>query len=142
MKFLFDTDHISILQRRSGSAFAVLATHLAIHPPADIAFSIASFHEQLIGGHSFLVRAKTMAETVRGYQMLEQIRRDFTIATVLPFDAAAAAIFDRLHAARIRVATMDLRIASIALANNLVLVTSNKRDFSKVPALTIEDWTI
>jgi len=42
---------------------------------------------------------------------------------------------------KVRVATMDLRIAAIAISNNLVLLTRNTGDFSKVPNLIIEDWT-
>lgn len=36
----------------------------------------------------------------------------------------------------------DLMIASIALANNLVLVTANTREFSKVNGLMIENWSV
>jgi predicted nucleic acid-binding protein len=36
---------------------------------------------------------------------------------------------------------MDLRIASIGLVNRATVVTANSTDFSKVPGLTIEDWT-
>ncbi|WP_442921628.1 PIN domain-containing protein [Microcoleus sp. Aus8_D2] len=36
----------------------------------------------------------------------------------------------------------DLLIASIALANNLILVTHNTREFSRVEGLRLEDWEI
>jgi len=36
----------------------------------------------------------------------------------------------------------DLLIASIALANNVILVTHNTREFSRVSGLEIEDWEI
>ena len=34
----------------------------------------------------------------------------------------------------------DLQIASIAVLNNLTLVTHNKREFRRVEGLNIEDW--
>jgi tRNA(fMet)-specific endonuclease VapC len=36
----------------------------------------------------------------------------------------------------------DLRIAEIALSNQTILVTRNYQDFSKIPNLCLEDWTI
>ena len=66
----------------------------------------------------------------------------YKAAPVLRFDAAAAAEFDRLRAAGVRIATADLRIASIARANSLTLLTRDAKDFGKVPGLVIEDWTV
>jgi len=34
----------------------------------------------------------------------------------------------------------DLQIAAIALANNLILVTHNTREFERVEGLKLEDW--
>ena len=74
--------------------------------------------------------------------MLTQMLQDFTEALVIPFDAAAAAAFEELVAQRVRVGTMDLRIAAIALSRGMVMVTRNTSDFRKVPGLQIEDWTL
>jgi tRNA(fMet)-specific endonuclease VapC len=142
VKFLLDTDHISILQRRSGPEYAALAARIAQHSPADLAFSIISFHEQFVGAHTYINRARTQSELVRGYNRLGQILQGFSAAPVLPFDAAAAAVYDGLQSQRLRVGTMDLRIAAIALSQGLILLTRNTRDFSKVPGLVTEDWTV
>ena len=68
--------------------------------------------------------------------------RNFTVAPVLSFDDAAATVFAALVAQRLRVRTMDLRIAAIALARGLVVLTRNASDFGQVPGLQIEDWTV
>lgn len=73
--------------------------------------------------------------------MLARVISDYGSANVLPFDVAAGNTLDRLVAARIRIGTMDLRIAAIALINQLVLVTRNVRHFGLVPGLVTEDWT-
>jgi tRNA(fMet)-specific endonuclease VapC len=141
VRYLFDTDHISFLQRRSGSEHAAVAARVAEHLPAEIAFSVVSFHEQVLGAHTFISQARTTADVARGYTLLIEILQGFLAAPVLPFDAAAATVFDALRAQRIRVATMDLRIAAITLSRGLILVTRNIGDFSRVPGLVTEDWT-
>jgi tRNA(fMet)-specific endonuclease VapC len=61
---------------------------------------------------------------------------------VLPFDERAAVVFDELKRKRIRIGTQDLKIAAIALANDATIITRNVRDFSRVPDLQFEDWSI
>ena len=111
-------------------------------PRADLAFCIVSFHEQVLGCNSYIAQAKNSGDIVRGYQMFDRVLTAFAAAPVLPFTNNASAVFNGLIAQRVRIATMDLRIASIALSQGLTLLTRNSRDFSKVPHLVIEDWTI
>ena len=63
----------------------------------------------------------------------------------LPFDDAAARryaeIRDTLETRGQVIGPNDLLIAAIALTHGLTLVTNN-REFSRVPGLNIEDWTV
>jgi tRNA(fMet)-specific endonuclease VapC len=59
---------------------------------------------------------------------------------VLSWDTAAADISQDLRRQRIRIGTMDLKIASIVLAHNATLLSRNLRDFHQVPGLRVEDW--
>jgi tRNA(fMet)-specific endonuclease VapC len=47
--------------------------------------------------------------------------------TGLPFDAAAATVFDSLVAQRVRIGRMDFRIAPIALSRGLVLAENARK---------------
>jgi tRNA(fMet)-specific endonuclease VapC len=66
----------------------------------------------------------------------------YCTAPVLPFDESAIAHFQRLWLMRLRVGTMDMKIAAIALAHDATLLTRNISDFEKVPGLLVEDWSI
>ena len=59
---------------------------------------------------------------------------------IVPFEERAADQFARLRRQRIRIGSMDLKIAPIALVNDALLVTSNLRDYSLVPGLRCENW--
>nr|WP_226588291.1 type II toxin-antitoxin system VapC family toxin [Microseira wollei] len=115
---------------------------MAQHPIAYFALSVVSFHEQVLGADNFINPARTNTDIIRGYALLLETLQGFATAPVLQFDAEAIAVFDQLRAQRVRVSTMDLRIAAIAISRNLVLLTRNVSDFSKVPGLGTEDWTI
>ncbi|WP_334311934.1 type II toxin-antitoxin system VapC family toxin [Aphanizomenon sp. CS-733/32] len=64
----------------------------------------------------------------------------------LPFDDDASFIYGRirgeLSAKGIIIGANDLQIAAIAMVNNLILVTHNVREFSRVNGLRFEDWKI
>jgi tRNA(fMet)-specific endonuclease VapC len=108
------------------------------HSPADFALSVVSFHEQVLGAHTFINRAQTNTDVIRGYTPLLETFQGFSSAPVLPFDAEAIEVFDKLWTQKIRISTMDLRIAAISLSRNLVLLIRNIKDFNRVPGLVIE----
>ena len=70
MKYLLDTDHISFLQRRSSLEFRQLTLRMSQHPISEFALSVISFHEQVIGAHSFINRAQNNIDMTRGYALL------------------------------------------------------------------------
>jgi tRNA(fMet)-specific endonuclease VapC len=109
MTFLFDTDHISLLQKQSGSKYAKLARRIAVVSRREIVFCIISFHEQVLGCNAYVAQAKTSAEVERGYRMFDRVLTAFAAASVLSFDALAIARFTTLVGMRLKIATMDLR---------------------------------
>jgi len=62
----------------------------------------------------------------------------------LPFDDRAAETYAQiratLEAAGTPIGPYDLQIAAIALANGLIVVTHNTREFGRVAGLLVEDW--
>ena len=141
MRFLLDTDHFSIWQHEQGAEFEHLAQRLHALPGGDFGISVITFHEQMLGANKYISLAKRPDEIAVGYERLSRMLVDLTNTTVVPFDEPAARIADDLRRQKIRVSTMDLRIAGVALRNNLTLLTRNTIDFERVPGLRLEDWT-
>jgi tRNA(fMet)-specific endonuclease VapC len=141
MRYLLDTDHLSILQKFTGQDYAHLSARMAKISISEFGITIVTIHEQFLGSHAYINRARNSEQLVRGYEFMTKLVRDVKIIPVVEFDEKASAIFDNLQHQRIKLGTMDLRIASIALARGLVLLTRNRQDFIKVPELSIEDWT-
>jgi tRNA(fMet)-specific endonuclease VapC len=142
MKYLLDTDHLSILQRQTGQDYFNLSARMARHPLSDFGVSTVTFHEQMLGIHAYINRARNTDDIVKGYEMMARLISDFKVLPLISFDAGAATVFNQLQVQRIQLAKMDARIAAIALSRQLILLTRNDRDFGKVSALQIEDWTV
>lgn len=137
---LLDTDHMSLLDR-GGQEGQRVRDRLRSLLLEEVATTIISYEEQIRGWLGRVARATTLERRVSDYGELRQMLRNYCDITVVDFDARAAAEFERLRQARIRIGTMDLQIAAIALANDATLLTRNLSDFRKVPDLKVEDWS-
>lgn len=132
--YCFDTDVLSAVLRRDPSL--ILIRRLAL-VPAEEQFTTAITLGELLYGAS-----------KRGSSALAERVRDLvrSLVGVIPFDEAAAEVYGPLRAtlelAGTPLGEPDLRIASIALANDLTLVSGDVRHFSRVPGLRFENWLV
>jgi len=61
---------------------------------------------------------------------------------VLPYSAAAEAVYQSWPAKVKKIGTRDCRIAASAITNGLIVVTRNRQDFEQIPGVKIEDWSV
>ena len=140
--FILDTDHLGILQSQNDPAFLRLWGRIASQDFRKFYVTIVSFHEQIAGWFAYLNRANSPNGVVKGYRMFQGILKDFNSFQILGYDEPSAQVFADMRKAKVRIGTMDLRIASIALTHGSTVLTRNLTDFEKVPGLKVEDWTV
>jgi tRNA(fMet)-specific endonuclease VapC len=137
---VLDTDHLSMLERDQPGGGALQA-RLASLSPTEVVTTIISYEEQMRGWMAYLARTRAVAHQVEAYRRLVQHLDNYRRIPVLAFDEAAAVVFQRLRRTRLRIGTMDLKIAAIVLSRDATLLSRNLADFRQVPGLRVEDWT-
>ncbi len=138
--YIFDTDHLSVLDR-GGIKAECLMQRLANVDSTQVAVSIISYEEQMRGWLSYVAKAQTVEQQVEAYKQLRRQLTNYCAMPILEFDEQAAQEFQRLRKTYPRLGTMDLKIASVVLVNQAVLLTRNSSDFGQIAGLSIEDWT-
>lgn len=138
--YILDTDHLSVLDR-GGKAAQRLLQRLSNLSSTQVTASIISYEEQIRGWLSYLAKAQLVEQQIEAYKQLKRQLTNYCAIPILDFDDQAAQTFQQLRKEYPRLGTMDLKIASIALANKAVLLTRNSVDFGQISALSIEDWT-
>ena len=138
---VLDSDVLSIIQRGEGEAYEKLSARLMAEDD-DVVTTIVSFEEQMRGWLALVARYQDVTRQVLPYAHLHTLLEDYSSRPVLDFDDAAAAEFSRLRKLKVRVGTMDLKIASIVLVHDATLITRNISDFGRVPELRAYDWAI
>ncbi len=140
--YILDTDLFSLTDRSNSAESQRLRFRLSGLRSDELATTIVTFEEQTRGWLAWVAKAKSLAEQVERYRSLKRMLTSYRNVTVLDFDEKAAAEYERLQKQRIRIGTMDLKIAAIALAHKATLLSRNIRDFGKVPDLKVEDWSV
>jgi tRNA(fMet)-specific endonuclease VapC len=135
---LLDTDHVSVLRMPGGDRRSRLLARLALAADERIAIPVIAAEETMRGWLSAIAKERQARRQVYAYRELGNMFRFFAAFEIALFEDLAADQFDQLS--RIRIGTSDRKIAAIALVNNALLLTANRRDYEQIPSLRFENW--
>lgn len=129
-RYLLDTNHVSAFWAQDATL------HEQMSRVSDAEYYLCT---PSIGEMWHMVFNSTRVEYNRA--RLEVLLQQFPI---LDFDASAATEYGRLWTELKRrgrpIPVIDAQIAAIAIAHNLVVLTSDVRHFAHVPAVVFENW--
>ena len=138
LRFLFDTDHLTLYYYRRPQ----LMQRMVLQPPDAVGVSAVTAEETLRGRLVALSQARKGSLRIVRYSLLLESLDLLSQFLLVSYDQASENHFQQLRSSRLRVGTQDLKIAAIALANKVVLLTRNRRDFAQVPGLVLADWSV
>ena len=137
---LLDTDHLTILTYSEGSAYASLTTRMRAAREETFALPIVTVEEQFRGWVAAIAPVSDVSKQVPKYDRLVRFVEFLQGWQIMRFDERAAEEFKRLRKRRGNMGARDLKIASIALTQNALLLSAILRDFQRVPDLRVENW--
>jgi tRNA(fMet)-specific endonuclease VapC len=135
------TDHATFLKYpESERGLRFIARLAAASKSEVIGVCIITVEERMRGWLAVIAKEKTALRQVFGYRELIGIFEFYQQFEIAPFDEAAARLYDDLRSRRLRLGTMDLKIAATAVSQNALLLSANLSDFRRVPGLKVENW--
>lgn len=137
LQFLLDTDHVTLCEMPSTALLQKLQQHAG-----TFGVSAVSVEESLRGRLAHIAQARDGPQRIYRYSLLLLTLQVLCPLPKVPFDQPSEDEFQRLRSMRLRVGTQDLKIAAIALANKLTLVTRNRQDFTRIPGIVLDDWSV
>lgn len=132
-----DTDHFTLFEQGHSG----LGRRVRSLSPGAVAICAVTVEEATRGRLAVLGRPMRPDQTIDAYAKLVRTVAELNDLPIIPYDSGCEREFQRLRAAKMRVGTLDLRIAATALTKGLTVVTRNRRDFGQVPGLVVEDWS-
>lgn len=135
----FDTDVLTEILL-GNAAFVSRAATI----PADEQFVPIVVAEEVVRGRLNVVRqaeaGKSKVGLGQAYELFAQTLAALAQVRVLSYTPQADAQFQKWRKKKVRVSTHDLRIAAICVAHGVTLVSRNRRDYERIPGLTVEFW--
>src|ERR1041384_1630926 len=133
MLAVVDTNHLSELDRNP--KFAVRFEERRQARGLEVFTSIVTIQEMAKGWLALLNRVSPASKQIAVYASFQRSIEALRDWDILPFDSEAAALLETLQRQRLRVGTMDLKIAAICLAHDGLLLTRNLAAFDRAPGL-------
>ncbi|MBK8035617.1 MAG: type II toxin-antitoxin system VapC family toxin [Verrucomicrobiaceae bacterium] len=135
---ILDTNHTQEISR--GSPAGIRLLNRLRESGDSVATTIISAEEHLRGWMTEIRKRSKPEDQVEPYRRMLTTMEFYSAWLVLPWDFEAAALFSLHRAGGVRIGSMDLKIACIALAHEAIVLTRNRVDFSQVPGLRYENW--
>ena len=131
--YLLDTNIVSYWMRGEKG----IIDRLRKHAPSELSLSAITLAEIYYGIEKSPVKKK---------ERWLKINKISSLLDLYYFDEAAARAYALirvlLEKRGIIISERDLQIASIAMANRLIVVTHNIREFGRIDTLKVEDWAV
>lgn len=137
---LLDSDHVTVLRYVEDKNYELLRARMEASVDRRFATTVVSVEEQMRGWLARIHRLRLIHQQIAAYEQLANLFVFFNRWEIVRLDSRAADRFEQLRKQRIRIGTQDLKIASIALVNDALLLSANLRDFRQVPGLRVESW--
>jgi tRNA(fMet)-specific endonuclease VapC len=135
---LLDSDHVSVLLNPRIKLRSRLAARL--DELGDVHLPVVVVEEQMRGWLALIHRTRDVYDQIEAYIHLETLFSFVSNWPIAGWNSDAAGVFKEMRRGQVRIGTQDLKIASIALANDATLLSANLVDFQQVPGLQVEDW--
>src|SRR5712692_5953944 len=133
----FDTDILTEIL----SGNPAYATRIAQVPREEQAAPIVAIEEISRGRLNVIRQAeagKARVTIEKAYDLFEQTLDPVREVKVLSFTQKAESLLKEWCKKRVKGSTHDLRIAAACVVSSATLVTRNRRDFERVPGLSVE----
>ena len=129
MIYMLDTDTVSQVIKKHPPVIKKLISH----EDDEICISAITNAELFYG-----------LEKKNSQRLFNEVRSIIGKCTIINFDASQSELYGKIRVELEKSGTplgdMDLLIASAAMATGAILVSHNKKHFSRIKGLKVEDW--